>query len=322
MNNPLKWSIGFIVILILLVGVIEVSVISAQTEAKGQITLKEDEIDYKYKNIINLDMIEFNQYKETWQRDIVYKKVNGEELKLDLFLPQVKLTPTYPVVVYVHGGGFIRGDKDEVLDLKPLLKSWLEEGWAVISVNYRLLYGDTMFPDNYEDIKSALKWVEKNKSTYDFNPDNISLVGHSAGGSLALLAGLQTEKVDCVVSLAGPTKLYGNGEFELRRKLISILSRKQMNQDLLKDASPIQHLSKTSPPVFLVHGTQDNFVPYDQSKLFYEKAKKLGVETNLVTIEGGGHILEMSYLPRMHEFKGSIIEFMNKHLEGNSSFGR
>ena len=305
------WLISSVFIMVLFFIMVHLPI----TSADGQITIKKEEIDFKYKNMIDLDIIEFNQYKKTWQRDIVYKKVNGDKLTLDLFLPEVRLTATYPVVVYVHGGGFIRGDKDEILDLRPLLRSWLDEGWAVISVNYRLLYGDTMFPDNYEDIKSALNWIEENKATYDFNTDKISLVGHSAGGSLALLAGLKSERVDCIISLAGPTKLDGKDEFEIRKKLISVLSKRQFNDNILKDASPINHLSKSSPSILLIHGTQDHFVPYKQSRIFYDKAKKLGVDCKFITIEDGGHILEISYLPRLHEFKGKIINFMQKHLE-------
>jgi acetyl esterase/lipase len=320
MKKILKWRTGIILILgllIILVGLpnTSLSIVSAETGSVKQITIKKDDIKFKYKNIINLDLITFNEYKERWKRDIVYKEVDGSKLTLDLFLPTIKITNRYPVVVYVHGGGFIRGDKDEILDLKPLLKSWLEEGWAVVSVNYRLLYGNTMFPDNYKDITDALNWINENQETYKFNTSKISLVGHSAGGSLALLAGLESDKVDSIVSLAGPTTLYGKENFELRKRLINLLSNKKLNQDMLKKASPITHLSKSSSPVLLIHGSQDHFVPYRQSQAFYDKAKELGVTSKFITIEGGGHILEMSYLPRLHEFEDEIIKFMKNSLE-------
>lgn len=283
-------------------------------EDDNHLVLKNKVFDLKYSNMVNLDFIEFNDYDDLIQKDISYKNINGESLKLDILYPEVKLTENYPVVIYIHGGGFIRGDKDEIYDLKPLVDEWHKNGWVVISINYRLLYGDTIFPDNYKDVQDAIDWVIKNQKKYNFDIERISTVGHSAGGTLALLSGLNHDRVDCIVSMSGPTKLYGKDTFEFRKKIMSVINKNDFDENVMKEASPISYLKKDSPPIMLLHGTKDNFVPFQQSELFYERAQGIGAESKLITIEGSGHVLEFSYMPRMPYLKGEIVSFMEKHI--------
>ena len=283
-------------------------------EDDNHLVLKNKVFDLKYSNMVNLDFIEFNDYDDLIQKDISYKNINGESLKLDILYPEVKLTENYPVVIYIHGGGFIRGDKDEIYDLKPLVDEWHKNGWVVISINYRLLYGDTIFPDNYKDVKDAIDWIINNQKKYNFDIERISTVGHSAGGTLALLSGLNHDRVDCIVSMSGPTKLYGKDTFEFRKKIMSVINKNDFDENVMKEASPISYLKKDSPPIMLLHGTKDNFVPFQQSELFYERAQKIGAESKFITIEGSGHVLEFSYMPRMPYLKEEIVSFMEKNI--------
>lgn len=284
-------------------------------EDNNHLILKDKVFDLKYSNMVNLEFIEFNDYDDLIKKDITYKKINDEELQLDILYPEVKLTKSYPVVVYIHGGGFIRGDKDEIYDLKPLVDEWHKNGWIVVSINYRLLFGDKIFPDNYRDVKDAIYWIINNKSKYNFDTDQICAVGHSAGGTLALLTGLNHDKVNCIVSMSGPTKLYGKETFEFRKKIMSAINTNDFDEDIMKKASPINYLKKDSPPIMLLHGTKDNFVPFDQSQTFYEKAKEIGADCKFISIEGSGHVLEFSYLPRMPYLKDEIVEFMEDNIK-------
>ncbi|HKL75219.1 MAG TPA: alpha/beta hydrolase [Halanaerobiales bacterium] len=281
----------------------------------NHLILKNKVFDLKYSNMVNLEFIEFNDYDDLIKKDITYKKINDEELQLDILYPEVKLTKSYPVVVYIHGGGFIRGDKDEIYDLKPLVDEWHKNGWIVVSINYRLLYGDKIFPDNYRDVKDAIYWIINNKSKYNFDIDQICAVGHSAGGTLALLTGLNNNKVNCIVSMSGPTKLYGKETFEFRKKIMSAINTNKFDEDIMKKASPINYINENSPPIMLLHGTKDNFVPFNQSQLFYEKAQKLGADCKFISIEGSGHVLEFSYLPRMPYLKNEIVKFMEDNIK-------
>ncbi|MGM0410006.1 MAG: alpha/beta hydrolase fold domain-containing protein [Bacillota bacterium] len=288
---------------------------SLANDEEDYIVLNDKKLDLKYINMINLEFIKFNNYKDLVRKDIIYKKTENEELELDILYPEVKLDKKYPVVIYLHGGGFIRGDKEEIYSLGPLVEEWHKNGWAVISLNYRLLYGNTMFPDNYNDVKDAIKWVIKNSNKYNFSTEKISVVGHSAGGTLALLSGLRNENISSIVSLSAPTKLYGEETFELRKKIMNVLNTNELNDKVLKEASPINYLTKNSPPLMIIHGTVDNFVPFSQAEIFYEKAKEIGLKTKFVKIDGGGHVLEFSYLPRMPELKTEITYFIEENLE-------
>ena len=283
-------------------------------EDDNHLVLKNKIFDLKYSNMVNLEFIEFNDYDNLIKKNITYKEINDEKLKLDILYPEIKLTKNYPVVVYIHGGGFIRGDKDEIYDLKPLVDEWHKNGWIIISINYRLLYGDKIFPDNYRDVKDAIYWVINNKSKYNFDIDKICAVGHSAGGTLALLAGLDNDKINCIVSMSGPTKLYGEETFEFRKKIMSAINKNDFDENIMKKASPINYLKKDSPPIMLLHGTKDNFVPFSQSKLFYDKAQEIGAECKLISIEGSGHVLEFSYMPRMPYLKKEITSFMEENI--------
>ena len=283
-------------------------------EENNHLILKNKIFDLKYSNMINLEFVEFNDYDDLIKKDITYKEVNDEKLKLDILYPEVKLTKNYPVVVYIHGGGFVRGDKDEIYDLKPLVDEWHKNGWVVVSINYRLLYGDKIFPDNYQDVKDAIYWIINNKSKYEFDINQICAVGHSAGGTLALLTGLKQDKVNCIISMSGPTKLYGEETFEFRKRIMSVINKNEFNEEIMKKASPINYLKKDSPPIMLLHGTKDNFVPFSQSKLFYEKAQEIGADCKFISIEGSGHILEFSYMPRMPYLKKEITSFMEENI--------
>ena len=306
----------FLIIVFLMIVVLYSNSLFAQDD-KNYIVLENEEFDFKYSNMVNIEFIKFNNYGNLIKKNISYKKIDGENLKLDILLPEVKLTKKYPVVIYIHGGGFIRGDKSEIYNLKPLVDEWHQKGWAVVSINYRLLYGEKMFPDNYNDVMDAIDWIIKNKTKYNFATDKMCVIGHSAGGNLALLSGLNNDNINCIISLAGPTKLYGKDTFELRKKLMSVLNQNDFNDSIMKEASPINYLKKDSPPTMLIHGTSDKFVPFKQSKLFYEKAKEIGSECKFIRIEGGGHVLELSYMPRMPQLKERIINFMEKNIYSN-----
>lgn len=114
-----------------------------------------------------------------------------------------------PVMVSIHGGGWYAGDKNNFDEYKP--KFFNELGMIYVSINYRLcrpysttndgVYGDwdvtrVKFPTNVQDCANALKWIRDNISNYGGNPNNINLLGHSAGAHLALLLSTNTDYID------------------------------------------------------------------------------------------------------------------------------
>ena len=252
--------------------------------------------------------------KRKWL-DIPYANLSQAE-KLDIYLPEEGDGP-FPVIISVHGGAFMFGDKADG-QLNPMLKG-LNHGYAVVSINYRMS-GEALFPANIKDVKAAIRWVKANAAAYKLSPTHIALWGGSAGGNLAALAGTsggvkelenmtmgnasQSSRVMAVVDWFGPTnfllmdeqlKETGNGKpdhSEANSPESKVLGQKITEIPAkVKKANPETYISKDDPAFFIEHGTKDQLVPTQQSVMFYNKLKKvLGKEkVNLHLLEGAKH---------------------------------
>lgn len=124
--------------------------------------------------------------KESVAEDIPYIEVSrDEDHRLDVHHAESTAGAKRPVVIYVHGGGWGRGDKRLGNSLAPL---YVERGAVFVSLNYRLA-PDTMYPGFMQDLAAAIRWVKDHIAQYGGDPDRLFLVGHSAGAHLvALLA--------------------------------------------------------------------------------------------------------------------------------------
>lgn len=210
--------------------------------------------------------------------------------KLNLGLPAVRNSQT-PLVVVVHGGGWVIGDKSEVQFLLTGLK---QRGYAVANINYRLT---TNNPDNYkmqlDDLDSAIQYCFRNASYYSFNTQKIYLVGHSAGAHLALALSYTRNasgKIKAVASLAGPTDLFNLAYYNtitygpvLTTYLgVSLLPVTPATEQRYKACSPQYQASATSPATIFFHGVLDPIVNPDQSSFLYAKLGTLNVSRRLI----------------------------------------
>ena len=141
--------------------------------------------------------------------DIRYGEVLGyRPLELDLYLPQAD--GPVPVIVYVHGGGWLRGSRR---DPPPLVDADFydqiaAQGFAVAAIDYRLS-GEAPFPAPLKDVRHAVRWIRDHAASYGLDADRVFLWGDSAGGHLALLAALTGAKVAGVVAWFPVTDLAG-----------------------------------------------------------------------------------------------------------------
>jgi acetyl esterase/lipase len=146
-------------------------------------------------------------------KTVTYASRGGQDLALDLYLPQ-KVRGRLPVIVFLHGGGWSGGTRTTGPDFK---RFFAQDGFAVASIEYRLTPSIT-FPSNVEDVKTAIRWLRANHDNYGLDPGRIGLWGTSAGGHLAAVAGLaprgtfegednltQSSAVQCVLDAYGPT---------------------------------------------------------------------------------------------------------------------
>ena len=238
-----------------------------------------------------------NQYRVV--PNVTYRVASAQENTVDLYLPREADGPT-PVLMYIHGGGWVGGNKEtNVLRLLP----YLEQGWAVVNVQYRLGRVERA-PAAVEDCLCALRWVIRNADEYNFDVSRIVTTGHSAGGHLALTtgmipasAGLDREcpgdeelRVAAVINWYGITDV---GDLldgpNTKRYAVQWMGSMADRFDIAKRVSPVEYVRAGLPPVLTIHGDADPTVPYQHAVDLREQLDRAGVPNELHTVPGGLH---------------------------------
>lgn len=250
--------------------------------------------------------------------DVVYTKVNGWDGRTDLYLNPNASKPT-PVVINIHGGGWNKGTKESQGGFNTFFKA----GFAVANMEYRLS-GQAKAPAAVEDTRCMLIYLIKNAKELNIDVNKIVIMGGSAGGHLALMGGLlgndhrfdancpgvENIKVAAIIDKYGIADVwdwtYGPEHKSSSPKLW--LGDNVKNDGFIKSVSPINYVTKNSPPIFIVHGDADPTVPYQQSVDLYKKLQKLGVKSQFITVPGGVH--GKFDKEKNAEINKSIIEFL------------
>jgi pectinesterase len=225
--------------------------------------------------------------------DLPYGEAEGEKLLLDVHVPAGD--GKFPVVLIVHGGGWMNGDKEA--DIVPLFAP-VATNFAWFSINYRLAPAHP-WPACFEDVQTAIRWVKAHAAEYKGDPNRIALLGYSAGGHLVTLAGTHAAadtQVQAVAAMAPPTDLVSDNE---RRGGLSIsmcnlfgYANSNLTEEVravLKEHSPLTYVRSGLPPFLILQGSADKTVPIAQSQAFYEKLKAAGVSADLLVIPEGQH---------------------------------
>lgn len=248
-------------------------------------------------------------------------------MKLDLFLPPQSFAGPRPLIVYVHGGGWMAGGPRRsaaYADWPRLLASLAARGYVVASVGYRFSR-EAPFPAAAQDVKAALRWLRANAQTYRIDPARGAIWGQSAGGHLASLVGLScgaaalapegrtvpaaanvettastvegadqaSDCVQAVVSWFGiydfQTLLAARGGADMAARLLLACEDGDCAADRMKAASPIQYIDRSDPPVLLMHGDRDETVPLSQHHEMVAALRASGVDLTESVIGGVGH---------------------------------
>ncbi len=231
------------------------------------------------------------------QSNIEYGKAGDETLLLDVNVPDGN--GPFAAAVIVHGGGWMRGDKQGNEGEKVLFGPLTDAGIVWFSINYRLA-PKNHWPACLDDVKTAIRWVKANAAKYKVDPNRVAIIGYSAGGQIACQAGVTADKdtaVAAIVGLAPPTDLVFDS---LRRGGMSIYLKDLFGMQgvdvntpkavqPLWDASPINHLKAGLPPILLVHGTADKSVPYQLSLNFKARLDVVGVPCEIIAIKDAQH---------------------------------
>lgn len=248
----------------------------------------------------------------------------------------------HPAIVYINGGGFINANRDGYIQHRTYLA---EHGYVVASITYRVAPTST-FPAPLEDVKAAIRYLRAHADTYKIDKEHIGVLGGSAGGYLAAMAGVtsggkgfdkgdfldQSSDVQAVIDLygisdvtkigadyneqvqaahrsAGATEaLWVNGSPVFGGKDGGILA----NPEGAKAATPMTYISSQTPPFLLMHGDADTLVSPSQTELLRQALEEHHIEATRYLVKGAAHGGQYWVQPEIMEiFRG----FFDKHLK-------
>ena len=253
--------------------------------------------------------------------DLVFSRPQGfRPLRLDLYKPKaVQGAKGYPLVVYIHGGGWQSGHtrhSGAFANWPNVLASIAAKGYVVASIEYRLS-DEAPFPAAIHDVKNSIRWLRANADQFGIDRTRAVVWGGSAGGQLAALAATSCndkrlqpalapadaalgKESDCV---QGIVAWYGIFDFKALPEFaapegapnVASAATKYLKctgagcADRISLASPIAHVSKSTPPALLIHGDRDAVVAVDQSRKFHAALQSQRVASELVVINGADH---------------------------------
>lgn len=254
------------------------------------------EVETSEKAMASATVIHHSTYTEFL--DVPYGDAEKDYHLLDAYLPEER-TPNTKVIVYIHGGSWVAGNKSEFP--KPLIEELVgKRKYALASINYRLVKdGKNLFPAQIEDIQKALSFISDNAAEYHYNGDEFALMGASAGAHLALLYayGFDPKKqVKTVVDIFGPTDLSDASVrkpgLESNDIIVNYLGTSDVSAQIVQQASPYFHLTQQSGvPTILFHGSSDGLVNPQQSEKLYKKLQELHIPSLIKLYPGEKHEL-------------------------------
>ncbi len=234
--------------------------------------------------------------------NVEYAHVGGHCLRLDVFMPGA--AGPRPVVVWVHGGGWRQGDKEQCPGIYLA-----EAGFAVASIEYRL--SDTApFPAHIHDCKAAIRFLRANAARFNLDPGRIGAWGCSAGGHLVALLGATNDlpalegdvggnlgfssRVQAVCNSCGVGDLFELADEWRPTQWMPYLDAFlggpiEQFKDKAAAGSPVTHIAPGGPPFYSIHGDKDDIVPVMQSIRLDAALRKAGVPSTLEIVPGGGH---------------------------------
>jgi acetyl esterase/lipase len=267
-------------------------------------------------------------------RDVEYGESlpgdKGGRNLLDIVLPKAaRAGDRRPVLLQVHGGGWIIGDKRE--QAKPLMTHLASKDWICVSANYRLSPKATM-PDQIVDVKRAIAWIRSHIEEYGGDPDFLCITGGSAGGHLCSLAALTPndprfqpgfEGVDTTID--GCVPFYGVFDFLDRAddrplgKMGDVIGpmvfkcTPEENPELWDCVSPVTRVHSEAPPFFVIQGSHDSLVFAEEAVTFVSALREKSVQPVLhVELNGAQHAFEIFHSPRTAHAVHGVTGFLEK----------
>lgn len=251
----------------------------------------------------------------------------GRRNLLDVYEPRTRRDGGCPVLLQVHGGAWMIGEKEQ--QAKPLMYHMAERGWVCVAINYRLS-PKSAFPAHIIDVKKAIAWIKENIGKYGGDPDFIAITGGSAGGHLSSLAALTPnrvewqpgfEDVDTTVQAAVP--FYGVFDFVDRNNIRPSMSMEDVlanrvmqcplagNEEAWDAASPITHIAEDAPPMLIIHGTHDSLVWVEEARVFTSELRDVSKQAvAYAELPGAQHAFEIFHSVRADHTVNAVAQFL------------
>lgn len=261
-------------------------------------------------------------------KDLNYAESSNSRQCLDLMLPESPASKKLPVVVFIHGGSWMDGQKSSGTGR---LLSYVSDGnCAGVTINYRLT-GEAIWPAQIHDCKAAIRWLKAHAQEYGLDADRVMVWGVSAGGHLALLMGMthpedglegdigphldQSSRVCAAIDFFGLYDLLDTQESTFDHGAVDSPRSRLLGKplfeakELAQAASPKAYVSAGDAPCLIVHGTKDPRVTFSHAVKLEEALEKVKVPAYLLRMEGAGHGFEVT-----PELEAEMQKFLNVYL--------
>ena len=268
-------------------------------------------------------------------KDVPYCKDGNPKHMMDILRSKTPSKKPMPVIVWIHGGGFVNGSKT---DGYKRLERFVKRGYVGVTIDYRFAY-EKPFPAQLQDCKCAIRFLRANAKKYNIDSKHIGVWGGSAGGNLVSMLGVTggikefegdggwsrySSRVQAVVDYYGMTdfltiyELAKAGKSTERflpmdgKESISHLLGVEKyfeHPELCKKASPTTYASKDDAPFYIFHGDLDPLTMWSQGELLNDVLRKAGVESDFYLVKGGKH----GWPPRA-DVDDKVDAFFDKHL--------
>lgn len=245
-------------------------------------------------------------------------------LRMNLMKPRGE--GPYPVIIWLCGGAWKMMDKGYHL---PEMVYLAEKGFAIASIEYRMT-NEAQFPGQIEDVKEAIRFLRAHSEEFCLNPEKFGIMGESAGGYLAVLAGTTgetrifdkganleyTSRIQAVCDWYGPVDFIDfareNNGYAASPEALLLGGAAYENRETAIRANPCTYLTPNTPPIMIVHGNQDGTVPFRQSEILYEQLCANGTPVEFYELENTDHADRHFVQP---EIRALILDFFTRHLQ-------
>jgi len=270
--------------------------------------------------------------------NIAYSDAGGQDILLDLLLPDPMPQSPAPLIVEIHGGGWMSGCRNGAGNA-----FLAERGYITASIDYRLT-DEAVHPAQIDDCRDAIRWLRAHSAEYAIDPNRIGVWGSSAGGHLAALLGTSAASkpdgkewcVQAVVDLCGPTEIVDGdavlitqveyvetlsnvtGTFSLTPRYVEINLYETFlggpiatHADAARDASPLHFVGPNMPSFLILHCEDDDMAPVRHTIEFDAALKAAGADVTTVIYPTGGHGFEGHW---GGEIERAMVDFFDRTL--------